>query len=97
MSNLTDADGENEEADTRLDFALSCGYASEAVHFNLAALSHEVGAMLGSIGRNPEPFLLKANDQELKGKNSGRNKKTALPNSDFWILTSDSFGLTPAS
>jgi hypothetical protein len=53
--------------------------------------------MLGSIGRNPEPFLLKANDQELKGKNSGRNKKTALPNSDFWILTSDSFGLTPAS
>lgn len=59
VSKLTDADGENGETDTWLDFARDCGYLSETDHARVAARCREVGAMLGGMLANPSPFLLK--------------------------------------
>jgi len=59
ISKLTDADGENAETDTWLDFARDCGYLSSEDHEGLAADCREVGAMLGSMLNNPVPFLIK--------------------------------------
>ncbi len=59
VSKLTDADGENAETDTWLDFARDCGYLNKAEHTSLAADCREVGAMLGGMLGNPIPFLLK--------------------------------------
>jgi len=60
ISKLTDADGENAETDTWLDFACDCGYLSSEEHKRLAADCREVGAMLGSMLNNSAPFLIKA-------------------------------------
>src|SRR3954465_14294431 len=38
VSKLTDADGENSETDTSLDYAKDCGYISSEEHQNLTAL-----------------------------------------------------------
>src|SRR2546428_12219249 len=57
ISKLTDCDGENSETDSSLDFALDCGYITTVQHAELVALSHEVGRMLGSMIKNPSPFL----------------------------------------
>ena len=59
MSKLTDCDGEAGETDTSLDFALDCGYITIEEHAHLVALNVEVGKMLGSMIRNPEPFLIR--------------------------------------
>jgi len=59
VSKLTDADGENAETDTWLDFARDCGYLDKAKHARLTTECREVGAMLGGMLRNPTPFLLK--------------------------------------
>lgn len=59
ISKLTDCDGENSETDTSLDFALDCGYLTPRQHQNLTDLCAEIGKMLGSMLRNPEPFLMK--------------------------------------
>jgi four helix bundle protein len=58
ISKLTDCDGELNESDTSLDFARDCGYISIDEHRMLSELCIEVGRMLGSMIRNPEPFLL---------------------------------------
>ena len=58
LSKLTDCDGENSETDTTLDFALSCGYLNSTQHSTLISLCQEIGKMLGSMIRNPDPFLL---------------------------------------
>jgi len=58
VSKLTDADGENSEVDTWLDFAKDCGYLTEEEHRRLAARCQEIGKMLGAMIRNPAPFLL---------------------------------------
>lgn len=58
ISKLTDCDGESNETDTSLDFARDCGYISLDEHSSLVALNEEVGKILGSILRNPKPFLL---------------------------------------
>jgi four helix bundle protein len=58
ISKLTDADGENGEADTRLDFAKDCGYLSIDDHGFLTGDCGEVGAMIGSMIKNPGSFLL---------------------------------------
>jgi four helix bundle protein len=58
VSKLTDADGENSETDTSLDFALKCGFLSPEQHGELTGLSTEVGKMLGSMIQNPGSFLL---------------------------------------
>jgi hypothetical protein len=56
---LTDADGENSETDTWLDFARDCGYLTDTDHARLAAECREIGAMLGGMLTNPTSFLLK--------------------------------------
>ena len=59
-SKLTDADGENLETQTWLNFARDCGYldASEFDKFLLG--SEEVGRLLGGILAKPETFCLQA-------------------------------------
>lgn len=62
ISKLTDCDGENSETDTSLDFAMDCKYITERQHQHLTGLCAEIGRMLGSMLRNPEPFLIKKSD-----------------------------------
>lgn len=57
VSKLTDCDGENAETETALDFALDCGYITVENHKNLILQNREVGKMLGSMIRNPTPFI----------------------------------------
>lgn len=57
-SKLTDCDGENSETDSSIDFALDCGYITAEEHREFSKLTTEVGKMLGSMIRNPAPFLL---------------------------------------
>src|SRR5262245_40123 len=58
LSKLTDADGENAETETWLNFARDCGYLSSSDHGRLQEECRIVGAMLGAIIKNPAPFLL---------------------------------------
>jgi four helix bundle protein len=60
ISKLTDCDGESNETDSSLDFAKDCGYISNQEHQELAEINRSVGRMLGSMLRNPEPFLIKS-------------------------------------
>ena len=57
VSKLTDCDGENSETDSSLDFAKDCEYITVECHKELTALSQQVGRMLGSMIKNPGPFL----------------------------------------
>ena len=59
VSKLTDADGENGEIETWLDFAHDAGYLSKSEHAVLAEKCAEIGAMLGSMIRDPSSFILK--------------------------------------
>ena len=59
INKLTDADGENGETATWLDFARDCGYLGPTDYARLADLCREVGSMLGSMLLAPAPFLLK--------------------------------------
>lgn len=58
IAKLTDCDGENSETDTSVDFAFDCGYISNSEHDQLSCLATEIGKMLGSMIKNPKPFLL---------------------------------------
>lgn len=60
VSKLTDCDGENAETDTSLDFGRDCGYLSAEQHGDFSSRNHEIGRMLGSMIKNPVPFLLKS-------------------------------------
>jgi four helix bundle protein len=60
VSKLTDADGENGETDTWLDFAMHCGYLSPEDHGRLTNQCREVGAMLGAMIKDPSSFLIKS-------------------------------------
>jgi four helix bundle protein len=57
VSKLTDCDGENSETDSSLDFAKDCEYITMDCHGELTALSQQIGKMLGSMIKNPGPFL----------------------------------------
>lgn len=59
ISKLTDADGENSETDTWLDFARDCAYISSEEHVRLTSDCREVGAMVGKMLNRPEQFLMK--------------------------------------
>jgi hypothetical protein len=59
VNKLTDADAENSEIDTCLDFSKDFGYLSDADHHRLTKKCGEIGVMLGSMLNNPTPFLLK--------------------------------------
>jgi len=58
VSKLTDCDGENSETETSLDYAKDCGYITEREHSELTARCSQIGRMLGSMIRNPTPFLV---------------------------------------
>lgn len=58
VSKLTDADGENGETETWLDFAFSCGYLPAVEHARLTRTAVEVGAMLGCMIQKPSRFIL---------------------------------------
>lgn len=58
ISKLSDADGENSEVETWLDFAQKCGYLDSRTCNELAKQCREVGKMLGAMLRRPSPFLL---------------------------------------
>ena len=60
FSKLTDADGENSETDTWLDFAMHCGYLSPEHHARLTNQCRKVGAMLGAMIKDPSGFLIKS-------------------------------------
>jgi four helix bundle protein len=62
VSKLTDADGENGETETWLDFACDYLYLSSAQHAMLTEKCHEVGAMLGSMINALTSFILKSPD-----------------------------------
>ena len=57
---MTDGDGENSETDSSLDFARDCGYLNLAQHTELVGLCEETGKMLGTMLKNPAPFLTSA-------------------------------------
>lgn len=59
VSKLTDCDGENSETDSSIDFARNCGYITADQHSALVELTAEIGRMLGSMIRNPAPFLIR--------------------------------------
>jgi four helix bundle protein len=59
-SKLTDADGENSETDSWLDFARDCGYLSAADHSRLTGQATDVGSMLGAMIKAPSSFLIKS-------------------------------------
>jgi four helix bundle protein len=58
VSKLTDYDGENSETDSSLDFARACGYLSFQEHEQLTNCNRQIGGMLGSMMKNPRPFLV---------------------------------------
>jgi len=58
ISKLTDCDGESNETESSLDFARDCGYLDEEEHKELLALNRSIGRMLGSMIKNPRPFIL---------------------------------------
>jgi len=57
INKLTDCDGENSETDSSLDFAKDCLYITGDQHVELTSLCREIGKMLGSMIKAPEPFL----------------------------------------
>jgi four helix bundle protein len=56
VSKLSDCDGENNETDSSLDFAYSCGYISKEQHEQLTARCAEIGRMLGGMMKKAESF-----------------------------------------
>ena len=59
VSKLTDADGENGETETWLNFAHDCSYLSTGDHGVFTEKCREVGAMLGRMISDPSSFILK--------------------------------------
>jgi four helix bundle protein len=59
ISKLTDADGENSETDSWLDFAKDCEYMTIEDHARLTSQAAEVGSMLGAMVKDPSSFLIK--------------------------------------
>lgn len=59
-SKLTDADGENLETQTWLNFARDCGYLDDGLFTGFIQASEEVGRLLGGMLAKPESFCLKS-------------------------------------
>ena len=59
ISKLTDADGENTETETWIDFAHDCGYIDGAQHRDFRFRARSIGKMLGAMINNPTPFIIK--------------------------------------
>jgi len=58
ISKLTDCVGENKESNSSIDFAKDCSYIKNNIHSNLINQNLEIGKMLGSMIKNPQPFLI---------------------------------------
>lgn len=56
ISKLTDADGENSETSTWLDFALACNYIEPDIHKTLIDQGLEVGKLINYMINNPGKF-----------------------------------------
>ena len=56
VSKTSDADMENAETQTWLDFALACKYITQKEHDELLNLSEEVGRLLSHMINNPEKY-----------------------------------------
>ena len=59
ISKLTDADAENSETNTWLDFALACKYISKEQHVDLSSQGIEVGKLINFMINNPGRFGVK--------------------------------------
>ncbi len=59
ISKLTDADGENSETSTWLDFALACEYISIEQHKDLSNQGVEIGKLINYMINNPGKFGVK--------------------------------------
>ncbi|HEX9272130.1 MAG TPA: four helix bundle protein [Candidatus Binatia bacterium] len=59
VSKLTDADGENSETDTWLNFAHDSRYLLKDDHAIFIARCNEIGAMLGSMINDRSSFILR--------------------------------------
>jgi four helix bundle protein len=57
ISKLTDCDGENSETESSRDFALDCGYITEAEHREATEACRQIGRMLGGMLAKPASFL----------------------------------------
>lgn len=57
ISKLTDADAENSETETWLDFAKDCGQLPAEKHAELVEGVRSTGRMLGGMLRNPQIFF----------------------------------------
>ncbi len=56
VSKLSDADAENLETQTWLEFALVCGYINKEIYDDLFLKSKEVGKLLNYMMNNPAKF-----------------------------------------
>lgn len=56
ISKLTDADGENSETNTWLDFALACEYISTEKHSEFSNQGKEIGKLINYMINNPGKF-----------------------------------------
>ena len=56
VAKISDADMENSETETWLQFALACSYISNELHDDLFAKGEEVGRLLNHIINNPEKY-----------------------------------------
>ncbi|MEW4923056.1 four helix bundle protein [Algibacter sp. 2305UL17-15] len=59
ISKLTDADGENSETSTWLDFALACKYISSDDYSKCLAEGKEIGKLINYMINNPGKFGVK--------------------------------------
>jgi four helix bundle protein len=56
ISKVSDADMENSETQTWLEFALACQYITQNKHDELLNLSEEIGRFLSHMINNPEKY-----------------------------------------
>ena len=57
VSKASDADMENSETQSWLDFAKACDYLNETAYKDLMSKSEEVGRMLNHMVENPEKYV----------------------------------------
>jgi four helix bundle protein len=56
ISKLTDADGENSETSTWLDYALACNYIEEEKYTTCINQGNEIGKLINYMINNPDKF-----------------------------------------
>src|SRR5689334_22790071 len=80
VSKLSDADGENSETDSSLDFAKDCSYITRDEHSELTRSCAEIGKMLGSMMREPDGFVIQSDrrnsDRHPRVPSRARSRKS---------------------